>query len=299
MQNDIQEIRHSSVRNALNLFLIMLILGGVLYSINKNLFGFKYFSDVINNIFLILILLIAAKKQKLNIINAFSIKKINYRIVILSILIGVISFFTGTYLYYLIKSFCASVVIIADPYPKSNNNLDSYLFIFLMVIIAPLYEEFYFRGYLLNAFKKFGFIQAIVIASFLFGALHMNCISHIISSIFVSLVLGYLVYRTGSIFSSMLAHGTFNATAILFAYFYTYKFSAYTKYHLPPVLIILSIILIILLFKLLIKETPNAEVDTVRFKGFWGNIKSLFGLWQFWSIMLLFLFILLSSFIKH
>jgi membrane protease YdiL (CAAX protease family) len=86
-----------------------------------------------------------------------------------------------------------------------------------MVILAPVCEEILFRGFIQSAYesrsKKYGF----VIAALIFGAYHiLNGISEVIPASILGLCMGFLVYKTGSLASSMLFHATANICAILF-----------------------------------------------------------------------------------
>lgn len=84
-----------------------------------------------------------------------------------------------------------------------------------MVILAPICEETLFRGFIQRAFeskyKNYGYI----ITAVLFGMLHiLNGVSEVLPTIILGLVLGYLVKKTNSLITSMLAHMTINASAL-------------------------------------------------------------------------------------
>ena len=84
------------------------------------------------------------------------------------------------------------------------------------IVLAPLFEEFFFRGTLQRALRMmFGSRwPAILIASLLFTAVHGAI--WMAPSIFVlSLCLGYLYDRTGNLWVPMIVHGAFNATSIV------------------------------------------------------------------------------------
>lgn len=85
------------------------------------------------------------------------------------------------------------------------------------VILAPICEEIFFRGFVQRAYESRGNKQGFVIAALLFGFYHiLNGISEVIPACILGLCLGFLVYRTGSLASSMLFHGTANLCAVLF-----------------------------------------------------------------------------------
>lgn len=79
------------------------------------------------------------------------------------------------------------------------------------VTIAPLAEEFIFRGLLFSAFKKAGWPKCgWVVVSGLFAGIHAS--APIFLPLFVfALVLTWLYERTGGLLAPVMAHGTFNA----------------------------------------------------------------------------------------
>ncbi len=92
-----------------------------------------------------------------------------------------------------------------------------YLGIFA-VILAPLAEEFVFRGLLFSTFKKAGWPNCgWVVVSMLFAAIHGS--APIFLPLFVfALALTWLYETTGGLLAPVMAHGIFNAgnLAILF-----------------------------------------------------------------------------------
>ncbi len=83
---------------------------------------------------------------------------------------------------------------------------------FFTVVIAPLAEEFFFRGFLFSAAKKlncpkFGWFAT----SFLFALIHHN--APIFVPLFVfALALTWLYEKTGNLLAPVAAHAVFNAT---------------------------------------------------------------------------------------
>ena len=88
---------------------------------------------------------------------------------------------------------------------------------------APVLEEFAYRGILQQALKRLGAGKwlAILITSILFASMHIGALSDGgmaagITAIFtLSLALGYIYERTGSLLAPMVAHAAFNATNLL------------------------------------------------------------------------------------
>lgn len=89
------------------------------------------------------------------------------------------------------------------------------------VVLAPLWEELTFRGFLLSALAqtRLGFWGAALICNILWTGLHAQYGAAGIASVFTSgLVLSWLLWRTGSIRAPVVAHGIANLVAVIFAY---------------------------------------------------------------------------------
>ncbi len=81
-----------------------------------------------------------------------------------------------------------------------------------VLIVAPVTEEFIFRGVLLHRWGvKWGILPALLLTSTMFGVLHSNLVG-----LFVfGLVMALLYLSTGSLWVSILAHSMNNAIASL------------------------------------------------------------------------------------
>ena len=90
-----------------------------------------------------------------------------------------------------------------------------------LVIIQPIGEEIYFRGFLFDKIESYaGGVFAIFITAFLFGIAHMSYGKEIpvLLIILMGIVLGYIVYKTRNLYSSLIAHIAFNVTSFTLAY---------------------------------------------------------------------------------
>lgn len=81
-------------------------------------------------------------------------------------------------------------------------------------ILPACVEEFLFRGVFFSTYKKSRVLPAIFLSGFLFGCMHMN-LNQFIYAFALGVYLAFLVEATGSIFSSMVAHFTLNATSVV------------------------------------------------------------------------------------
>lgn len=81
------------------------------------------------------------------------------------------------------------------------------------VIVAPLAEEFFFRGVLLHRFvAKWGFRTAFWVTSLFFGILH---IQNALAITFFAFVLGILYVKTRSLFLPILCHMVYNLLSFI------------------------------------------------------------------------------------
>jgi membrane protease YdiL (CAAX protease family) len=91
----------------------------------------------------------------------------------------------------------------------------------IAVILAPLWEELTFRGFLVSALSKsrLGFWGAALIANVLWTSLHASYSWAGVASVFVAgLILSWLVWRTGDIKPAIVTHAAGNAFALAFTY---------------------------------------------------------------------------------
>ena len=98
--------------------------------------------------------------------------------------------------------------------------------ILLSLAVAPaVFEEFFFRGLLFGSLtKRLSPAKAILVSAALFGAFHVVsgsalAVERLLPSTFIGLFLGWLRYRSGSIFPSMLAHLLNNGLLLCLAYY--------------------------------------------------------------------------------
>ena len=98
---------------------------------------------------------------------------------------------------------------------KLKEDLSLKLLISLLVI-APLFEEFYFRGILINYFKdKFGPFWIVLLSSFYFSFIHYNIAAS--PTLFVlGILLGIVAFISNSIIYSIFIHMLFNSIMIFF-----------------------------------------------------------------------------------
>ena len=88
------------------------------------------------------------------------------------------------------------------------------LFAAFAIVFAPFVEELAFRGFLFNALlRRTGTVVAALVSGLLFGAAHGELFA-IVPLGLGGMVLALTYYRTGCLWSSMIAHATFNSIEV-------------------------------------------------------------------------------------
>jgi uncharacterized protein len=116
---------------------------------------------------------------------------------------------------------------VLDMYRTANDAGSLWLLLIALCVAAPITEEFAVRGFLFRGWSKsfLGPTGAIVLSSALWAAMHQQYDWYHISQVFLlGLIFGYLRYRNGSTWLTVMTHGFFNLavmawTAVIVAYF--------------------------------------------------------------------------------
>lgn len=89
------------------------------------------------------------------------------------------------------------------------------LFVLLAVVIAPLFEEIFFRGFLFRAFaSSWGWLAGAVASAAVFGVAHAQF--DVFLPLFVlGLMLAWVYQRTGSLWTAISLHALFNGLSVL------------------------------------------------------------------------------------
>ncbi len=87
--------------------------------------------------------------------------------------------------------------------------------ILAVVIVAPLTEEFLFRGLILSGFmQRYSVRKAVVASTLLFAAIHLNP-WQMPGALIAGLLLGWWTIATGSLVPALFGHALFNACPII------------------------------------------------------------------------------------
>ena len=84
-----------------------------------------------------------------------------------------------------------------------------------VVVIAPLFEEFLCRGYLLGSLReRYGSLRAVLFSALFFGILHLQPVA-VVNAFLMGVVLGVVYLATRTLWVPILLHAANNALAYL------------------------------------------------------------------------------------
>ena len=121
----------------------------------------------------------------------------------------------NTWYLLLIKSIFGYVK--ASGVPPAADAKSLVIYILIIGVSAGVCEEVMFRGTIMRSFERFGAYKAIFITAVLFGLWHMYFTSFF-GTFILGLLIGFIVYRSNSIFGGMFAHFTHNTLSVVFPY---------------------------------------------------------------------------------
>lgn len=166
---------------------------------------------VVSQGILVAIALVYVLVNKINIVKCIPYRKLKIGDAFLSILMG--------YMIVPLVLFISNITMLfsTNHVAESSNELATYPFllqIFLMAMIPPMVEEFICRGLFYHSYRKNGILGAAVTSGLVFGVLHLN-INQFCYAFVMGIILAFMVEATGSIWSSILAHFSFNTYSII------------------------------------------------------------------------------------
>lgn len=84
------------------------------------------------------------------------------------------------------------------------------------VIISPIYEEIFYRGFLYRFFSsRYGVLSGMLISSLIFTVVHIPTYNTLPVNFVSGLVFSWVYHKTGSVIPCILIHGIFNGIAVI------------------------------------------------------------------------------------
>ncbi len=96
-----------------------------------------------------------------------------------------------------------------------------FLYVFAIVILAPLFEEVLFRGFLFKGLisTRLGAFGTIAITAFIFAIIHAQYDAIVLANVFtIGLLLGYARYKTNSLLTPLILHILLNGVSMIPAF---------------------------------------------------------------------------------
>jgi len=178
------------------------------------------YSGLVVTEYLIILLptLVYLKVRKYSLKKVLRLNRLSLKQILLIPLITLFAYPVGAFLNYImiiIISFFGSVK--PSPVPIPNTGSEFLLGIIIIAVSAGICEEILFRGTLLRGFEKLGPAKSIILTAILFGMWHMYFTSFL-GTFLLGLLIGYIVYRTNSLYCGMFAHFINNSAAVLLGF---------------------------------------------------------------------------------
>lgn len=202
------------------MYILYLKLGGrfsateVEKSANENSFALSIVISVVSA----LIYLGVCKLRKKNISEYIQIRKAPLMIFIMAAIVAISARLMVEVYCTLIRNvevFRKSIIESATVAPRLSTRLDFAIAFFSVLIAAPIFEEFLFRGLIMGELKKvMRPWAAILIQAVLFGISH-GSLFQIPYTMLIGLLLGIIYHRTKTVIAPIICHSVYNFSATL------------------------------------------------------------------------------------
>ena len=92
------------------------------------------------------------------------------------------------------------------------------IFVFVGIILAPIVEETFFRGFLFNGLRqRFGWNKAALLSSLFFSLAHLEPVA-LIPTFILGYLLAYLFHRSNSLWPGVILHFLMNSVGFCMIY---------------------------------------------------------------------------------
>ena len=248
-----------TIIQAFGLLVISILITTPFIFLQKKIASQESFFNIFFIFFSIVVILISYfinRKRGLKLEN--NIKINNNKLIPLMVLI-ILLFQIGLSkpIFHLINNFNGEITSLTNP-------ISSLMFFIGAIFLSPILEEIIFRGIILKGFlTNYSPKKAIFFSAIIFGLVHGEP-SQIINAIVIGLFFGWIYYKTKSLGITIILHFIANSSVFILSLIY-YKYSDFNTittvsiYSIP-----LSIILISLIFRTLIKKIKNSKIEHTR-----------------------------------
>ncbi len=88
------------------------------------------------------------------------------------------------------------------------------MYVFIIGVLPAIFEEFLFRGYMLQSLRRFGDVFAIIVSSLIFALFHGN-FAQLPNAFIMGIAFAFIAVRTGSLATGMVIHFINNSVITL------------------------------------------------------------------------------------
>lgn len=206
-------IRQASILFSVNIILLVFIASRVQ---KKEFYSGTLITEYMLMLFPALVLLYLGRYNPSKILRLNRIGMLNAVLIVFIIILAipVVSALNLAYLM-ILKHFVGKIILYQPPVESSIPGF--LLGIFVIAVTPGICEEIIYRGVIQRGFENMGAARSITLAALLFGLMHMD-FQKLLGTFLLGLLIGFIVYRTNSIFGGMLAHFTNNAFSLTMAF---------------------------------------------------------------------------------
>ena len=245
-------------------FVLIFILGIIDKSLITNSTVSKIISTTVSQLSFLAIFFFITKLRKISVKNSLPTSKINFKQILILILIAFSCLFLISPIINVLDEFLIGIGVTAQNLPISLSKPINFVYLLLTLgIFAPICEEFLFRGLILSGLKEKGNKFAILISSLMFVLIHLS-LHQTVYQFILGIILAIIVLLSNNIFSAILVHFINNAFVLIINYinplFFDYNFLSRNYIILAIVLFIFGIFVIFELLKLF-KKNCNKNID--------------------------------------
>ena len=214
---------------------------------------YKVLATTLNQISFLLVFFLIIKKKKISIKNSVQTKKLNFKQILILVSISFVCLFLISPIINVFDNLLVKVGVSSSNLPINLTKPINFVYLILtMGILAPVAEEFVFRGIILDGLKSKGNRIAIIVSSLMFMLIHLS-LHQTIYQFILGIILAIVVLITDNIFSSILIHFINNTFVLIINYInphlFEYNYLSFWYILIAIILFILAIVVLIFLIK--------------------------------------------------
>ena len=190
------------------LFVLLSFIGQtILRSIfSENSFAYTFGCSFFSILSFLLVTLFFSLKRKEKYSLTVSFKKFNPVFIVFSLLILFGMYFGLGLINDIVSDFFEKIGLhVLNTNVKIDNQKEYICYVVSLAILPAIFEEFFFRGFMLSSMKSVSPIKGIIFVSLCFALYHGN-VSQLIYQFIFGFFLGALAYSSKSVIPSIIAH---------------------------------------------------------------------------------------------